>query len=133
MENLLAVSAGFDACCAKQWLLTKIKLIGDVNLFIPDEQPQTHAAQVVQFGLDSLAMLEEVNQQLGASLAIRVSVNTNGPLITGVLGTDKSVFDIIGDPINVVSRLQSICIPGTVQISQFTYDAISNLNFQIEK
>jgi PAS domain S-box-containing protein len=138
MENLSAVFAGFDACCAKQPLLTKIKLIGDVymaaaNLFTPDEPPQTHAAQVVQFGLDSLAMLEEVNQQLDALLAVRIGVNTDGPLITGVLGTDKPVFDIIGDPINVASRLQSTCIPGTVQISQFTYDAISNLNFQIEK
>jgi len=132
------VFAAFDNCAAKTPLLTKIKLIGDVymaaaNLFTPDESPQVHASPTVQFGLASLAALEEVNGQLDSSLVVRIGVNSGGPLIAGVLGTDKPVFDIIGDPINVASRLQSTCIPGTVQVSQATYDAISGGNFSIEK
>lgn len=138
MENLSAVFAAFDICCAKQNLMTKIKLIGDVymaaaNLFTPDEPPANHASQVIQFGLDCLAALEEVNTQLDANLAVRIGVNTDGPLIAGVLGTDKPVFDIIGDTINVSSRLQSTCIPGTVQISQTTFDAVSGMSFNIEQ
>jgi class 3 adenylate cyclase len=138
MENLSKVFAGFDGNCAKHNLLTKIKLIGDVymaaaNLFTPNESAEKHAGQTVQFGLDCLASLEEVNGELDANLAVRIGVNTDGPLIAGVLGTDKPVFDIIGDPINVSARLQSTCIPGTVQISQTTYDAISSQNFNIEQ
>ncbi|OHT14492.1 Adenylate and Guanylate cyclase catalytic domain containing protein [Tritrichomonas foetus] len=138
MENLSKVFACFDNCIAKYSLMTKIKLIGDVymaaaNLFTPDEPVQNHASQTVQFGLDVLAGLEEVNTQLDSSLQVRIGINTDGPLIAGVLGTDKPVFDIIGDPINVAARLQSNGIPGTVQISQTTYEAINGMNFNIEE
>jgi class 3 adenylate cyclase len=60
-------------------------------------------------------------------------VNTDGPLIAGVLGTEKPLFDIIGDPINVAARLQSTCIPGHVQISQKTYDLVSSRPYHIEQ
>ncbi|OHT07620.1 Adenylate and Guanylate cyclase catalytic domain containing protein [Tritrichomonas foetus] len=138
MENLSTIFARFDTLCAKFPLMTKIKLIGDVymaasGLFTPQEPVANHASQTVQFGLDVIVALEEVNSQLDSSLQVRVGVNTDGPLIAGVLGTDKPLFDIIGDPINVSSRLQSTCIPGTVQISQTTYDAIRDLNFNIEQ
>lgn len=138
MENLSAIFARFDILCAKYPLITKIKLIGDVymaaaGLFTPEEPVSNHASQIVQFGLDVLVALEEVNCQLDSSLQVRIGVNTDGPLIAGVLGTDKPVFDIIGDPINVAARLQSTCIPMTVQISQPTYEAISSLSFNIEQ
>lgn len=138
MSNLSIIFAKFDTCCGRYNLIQKIKLIGDVymaaaGLFTPNEPPVNHAQQVVQFGLDSLQALEEANSILDSSLQVRIGVNTDGPLIAGVLGTDKPVFDIIGDPINVAARLQSTCIPSTVQISQTTYDLVSELNFNIEQ
>ncbi|OHS99460.1 Adenylate and Guanylate cyclase catalytic domain containing protein [Tritrichomonas foetus] len=137
MENLSTIFAKFDLLCSKYNLITKIKLIGDVymaaaGLFTPDEPPANHASQVVQFGLDVLVALDEINGMLDSSLQVRIGINTDGPLIAGVLGTDKPLFDIIGDPINVSSRLQSTGIPGTVQISQTTYDLIREMNFNIE-
>jgi class 3 adenylate cyclase len=59
-------------------------------------------------------------------------VNTGGPIIAGVLGTDKPVFDIIGDPINIAARLQSTCLPNRVQISEDTYNLLKDLDFTIE-
>ena len=137
MENLTVIFSRFDSLLQKYPLITKIKLIGDIfmaaaGLFTPDEPPQNHAAQMISFGLDSLIMLEEANTVLESNLQSRIGVNTDGPLIAGILGTDKPAFDIIGDPINVASRLQSTCIPNTVQISQMTYDLVSDLNFIIE-
>ncbi|OHT01909.1 Adenylate and Guanylate cyclase catalytic domain containing protein [Tritrichomonas foetus] len=137
MANLTVIFSKFDSLLSKYPLITKIKLIGDVfmaaaGLFTPEEPPQNHAAQVVNFGLDSLGMLEEANGILESNLQSRIGVNTDGPLIAGILGTDKPTFDIIGDPINVSSRLQSTCIPGTVQISKMTYDLICDMNFNIE-
>lgn len=138
MENLSLVFASFDNIAAKYELITKIKLIGDVymaaaGLFDPDTQPSSHAKQIVQFALDALSALEEANTQLNSSLSVRIGVNTGGPLIAGVLGTDKPVFDIIGDPINVASRLQSTGIPNTIQISQKTYEQIATFGFNIEQ
>lgn len=59
---------------------------------------------------------------------MRIGINTGGPVIAGVLGTDKPVFDIIGDPINVAFRLQSTDFPGHTKISEGIYQLISELN-----
>ena len=70
---------------------------------------------------------------MNASLEVRIGINTSGPLLAGVLGTDKPVFDIIGDPINIAARLQSTDIAGRIQISKATKEYIENGNFNIEE
>ncbi|OHS98219.1 adenylate cyclase type [Tritrichomonas foetus] len=137
MQNLGMVFTSYDKILHKFPLLIKIKLIGDdymgaAGLFNPDSDPKEHAQQVVQFSLECLDAIEDLNEHLNASLQVRIGVNTNGPLIAGVLGTDKPLFDIIGDPINVAARLQSTDIPGCVQISQGTYDCVADSQFKIE-
>lgn len=59
-------------------------------------------------------------------------MNSGWPLIAGVLGTDKPVFDIIGESINIAARLQSTDIPSRIQISQSTYDLFASSDFNIE-
>lgn len=137
MGNLSFVFGAFDDIMKKYSLLYKIKLIGDVymcagGLFDPDEPPASHAEQTIKFGLDCLQTLEDINLKLNAILNVRIGVNTGGPIIGGVLGTDKPVFDIIGDPINIASRLQSTDYPGSIQISEYTYNLVSELDFLIE-
>ena len=137
MGNLSAIMGGYDDAITKYDMLLKIKLIGDVymcagGLFNPDDPPASHAEQMVRFGLDALQNIEDMNTKLSALLSVRIGINTGGPLIAGVLGTDKPTFDIIGDPINIASRLQSTDYPGRIQISEETYDLVKELDFQIE-
>jgi class 3 adenylate cyclase len=87
---------------------------------------------MVRFANEALRALEDTNVRLDANLMVRIGVNTGGPIIAGVLGTDKPVFDIIGDPINIAARLQSTCLPGRVQISEATYMLIKDRGFIIE-
>jgi len=138
MGNLSLIFDSFDRFLSKYPLITKIKLIGDIymcasGLFAPESASQTHSEQIIRFGLDCLYELEEINVRLNSNLSVRIGVNSGGPIIGGVLGFDKPVFDIIGDTINVASRLTSTCIPGKIQIPQTTYDLISQLDFSIEK
>ncbi|OHT14623.1 Adenylate and Guanylate cyclase catalytic domain containing protein [Tritrichomonas foetus] len=138
MENLSSVFQAYDNIITKFPLMTKIKLIGDIymaaaNLFTPDEPIASHASQCVQFGLEVLQALEEINSQLNSNLSVRIGINSGGPVIAGVLGSDKPVFDIISDTINIAARLQSTGIPGTVQISEDTYYAIGGMNFVVEE
>ena len=137
MNNLSLIFAAYDEICAKYPIITKIKLIGDVymaasGLFSPDDPPKNHAEAIIKFGLDAINELDDINLRLNSNLAVRVGVNSGGPVLAGVLGTDKPVFDIIGDTINVASRLQSTDLPGQVQISQGTYDLVSDSDFFIE-
>lgn len=102
------------------------------GLFSPDEPPLHHTEQLVRFGLESLQVVEDTNVNMPANLSVRIGLNSGGPLIAGVLGTDKPVFDIIGDPINIASRLQSTDIPGFILISQSTYELIASYEFIVE-
>ena len=139
MDHLSQVFMGFDQVVAKYPIITKIKLIGDVymaaaGLFSdPEASPTIHAEDTIKCTLECLKVIEDVNIKLNSSLEVRIGVNTGGPLISGVLGTDKPVFDIIGDPINIASRLQSTDIPGFIQISQATKEYIENSGFFIEE
>jgi PAS domain S-box-containing protein len=137
MGNLSQVFAAFDESCAKYTLLIKIKLIGDVymcagGLFTPEVPPSAHAEEMVQFALDALQVLEDIDVKLDAALMIRIGINTGGPVLAGVLGTDRPTFDIIGDTINVAARLQSTDIPGKVHISEGTRAQLADMDVTIE-
>lgn len=137
MGNLSIVFASFDKFMKKYPLIIKIKLIGDdymaaSGLFETEDNPKEHATQSMHFCLDCISGLEEVNIKLNANLQVRCGMNTSGPLIAGVLGTNKPVFDIIGDPINVAARLQTTDVPGKVQITQNTYEYLPTQELNIE-
>lgn len=136
MHNLSFFFNAIDNICAHYEILTKIKLIGDIymaagGLFNPEAPAEKHAEQIVMFGCEVIRELDEINNSLDANLSVRVGINTGGPIIAGVLGKDKPAFDIIGDAINVAARLQSTDEANFVQISQATYDLVSQLNFEI--
>ncbi|EAX97201.1 Adenylate and Guanylate cyclase catalytic domain containing protein [Trichomonas vaginalis G3] len=139
MANLSLVFATFDRIVSQYESITKIKLIGDVYMAAaglfqdPNDESVKHAEDSVRCCIEISKSLDEINMKLNASLEVRIGVNSGGPLIGGVLGTDKPTFDIIGDPINVAARLQSTDIPGNVQISQATKGMIENLEFEIEE
>jgi class 3 adenylate cyclase len=137
MGNLSLIFCSFDEELAKHSQLIKIKLIGDVymsagGLFTPDAAPESHAKEMIQFTLEALKIIEDVNVKLTSLLTVRIGVNTNGPILAGVLGTDKPVFDIIGDPINIAARLQSTDIPGHIQVSEDTCKLIRDMPVKIE-
>jgi class 3 adenylate cyclase len=136
MGNLALVFAGFDEKIMRYERLIKIKLIGDVymsagGLFDLEQPPNTHAEQMIRFALDALKVIEDVNVRIGATLAIRIGVNSGGPILGGILGSDQPTFDIIGDPINIAARLQSTDIPGFIQISEETQALVVGCDFII--
>lgn len=137
INSLSNIFGAYDECLTKYPLVTKIKLIGDIymcaaGLFDNDVNPSEHAEQILNFGLDCIQAIERINQDIEASLSVRIGVHSGGPIAAGVLGTDKAVFDIFGDSINVALLIQSTDPPGKIQISQSTYDLISNLYFNIQ-
>jgi class 3 adenylate cyclase len=101
--TLNALLKKFDSTSPNQSIMTRIKGIGDCyvaagGVFCEVNQPTEHAKQVVQFGLDSLAAVHELNEKL----QIGVGLNTGGPIVAGVLGggAAKLTFEILGPSIN---------------------------------
>ncbi len=129
MRNLGTYFKMWDDLVPKYRTVIKIKLIGDVfmaaaGIFDQDAPPSLAATDMVAFTVDGLRGRDDVNTQLRANLSVRIGNNTGGRLIVDVFGTDKPLFDIINDSINIATLLQSIDISNNVQISQATYDLV---------
>ena len=74
----------------------------------------------------ALATIEEIrdfNQVNKFDLNVRVGVHS-GPVIGGVIGESRFMYDMWGDTVNVASRMESLGLPGKVQISETTYDLV---------
>ena len=110
--------------------LEKIKTIGDAYMAaagIP--QPSaTHAHDCVRAAIeirDFMTALQELKSGSQHHWELRLGIHT-GPLIAGVVGTDKFVYDIWGDTVNTAARMESSGIVGKVNISGATYALIKD-------
>ena len=61
---------------------------------------------------------------------MRIGIHS-GPLVAGVIGKRKFIYDLWGDAVNTASRMESHGIPGIVHISEATYKQIKG-DFNIE-
>ena len=55
-------------------------------------------------------------------IKIRIGINT-GPVVAGVIGKKKFIYDLWGDTVNVASRMESTGIPNRIQVTQNLVDA----------
>jgi class 3 adenylate cyclase len=107
----------FDAIAQKHGL-EKIKTIGDSYMAaagLPVPQLD-HVDRAVLMGLDMVAAVPLLREELGLAIDVRVGVHT-GPVVAGVIGTQKHAYDIWGDTVNVASRMESHGVPGRLQVS----------------
>ncbi|MEG4321532.1 MULTISPECIES: adenylate/guanylate cyclase domain-containing protein [unclassified Microcoleus] len=107
--------------------LEKIKTIGDAYMVvggIPIERPD-HAEAIAEMALDMLAAIQELNLKLDSNFDIRIGINS-GPVVAGVIGTKKFIYDLWGNAVNTGSRMESHGIPGRIQVSIYTYELLSD-------
>lgn len=114
----------FDELTEKHGL-EKIKTIGDAYMVaggIPIERPD-HAEAIAKMALDMLVAIEELNVKLEATFDLRIGINS-GPVVAGVIGTKKFIYDLWGNAVNTASRMESHGIPGRIQVSFYTYELL---------
>ncbi|NEP38627.1 MAG: DUF3365 domain-containing protein [Okeania sp. SIO2G4] len=107
--------------------LEKIKTIGDAYMVasgLPTPRAD-HAKAAAEMALDMQQEISKFNLQHNFELCIRIGINT-GPVVAGVIGTKKYIYDLWGDAVNTASRMESHGIPGTIQVSTKTYDLLHN-------
>ena len=112
--------------------LEKIKTIGDAYMVaagIP-EPLDDHATAICRFAIEMVRTLNEYNQESGEDLQIRIGINS-GPVVAGVIGKKKFIYDLWGDSVNTAARMESHGVAGAIQVTRRTHDLVDG-RFEFE-
>jgi adenylate cyclase len=134
VDELNEMFSAFDEAC-ERFGVEKIKTIGDAYLAAagldtrraggdtsaggPPPDPASHVAAAADL---ALAMQDAV-AAADSRWQVRIGLHA-GPVVAGVLGTKKFVYDVWGDTVNVASRLETAAQPGTILVSEAVASAL---------
>jgi adenylate cyclase len=105
----------------------KIKTIGDAYMVaagVPRRRPD-HARVLAELALEMRAAVARYQRDDGKPLALRIGINS-GPVVAGVIGRRKFVYDLWGDAVNTASRMESHGTPGEIQLGEATYELVKD-------
>ena len=111
----------------------KIKMMGDAYMVVSGvpEARENHAEAMADMALAMLDGLHSVNREFDDSCDMRVGIHS-GPVVAGIIGTHRFVYDVWGDAVNVAIRLESYGVANRVQISEATARLIED-RFDVER
>ncbi|TML84157.1 MAG: adenylate/guanylate cyclase domain-containing protein [Actinobacteria bacterium] len=118
------VFARWDALAAR-YGVEKIKTIGDAYMVaggIPVPRDD-HAEAIAEMALAMLPAADRSAAEMGVPLTVRIGIAT-GPVVAGVIGRAKFIYDLWGDTVNTASRMESHAAPGTIQVSEDLYQRL---------
>jgi adenylate cyclase len=124
IDFLSRIFSAFDRLAADHGV-EKIKTIGDAYMVvggIPERQPD-HAVRIATLAPRMLDAVRAIGETTALALQARIGIHT-GPIVAGVIGTHKFVYDVWGDTVNTASRMESHSLPGRTQVSQATRAAL---------
>ncbi|UIF91024.1 adenylate/guanylate cyclase domain-containing protein [Cupriavidus sp. UYPR2.512] len=108
--------------------LEKIKTIGDAYMAAAGlpEPAADHAVRAAEMALGMVDALIHVNQRSGYNLQMRVGINS-GPVVAGVIGKRKFIYDLWGAAVNTASRMESHGVAGRIQVTGATRRLLDEL------
>jgi guanylate cyclase len=117
---------------AEHYAVEKIKTIGDAYM-VAAGIPTPRADHARVMALMALDMREAVLAQ-GAighlHLELRIGISS-GPVVAGVIGRKRFLYDLWGDAVNMASRMESHGTPGQIQVTRATYELLRD-EFELE-
>jgi len=132
VEILNVVFSEFDYLAEKHGL-EKIKTIGDAYMVVGGLPTpcEFHTVAIAHMALDMLEAIARFAKETGRDVQIRIGIST-GPVIAGVIGTKKYIYDLWGDTVNIASRMESQGLPGQIQVTATAYDFLKG-TFTLKK
>lgn len=122
---LNTVFSQFDTVVEK-FGVEKIKTIGDCYMVaagVPRTDPE-HAKRLVETALAFRDYISSTSFD-GETLGLRIGI-ASGPVVAGVIGKKKFIYDLWGDTVNTASRMESHGAIGEIQITEETKELIES-------
>jgi len=118
------VFSSFDEL-AERHGLEKIKTIGDAYMVaggLSDALPDACCA-IAELALDMHDWLRCNEDTHGTPLHVRIGIGT-GPVVAGVVGKKKFIYDLWGDTVNLASRITDESLPDGIQCDRASYELL---------
>jgi len=105
--------------------LEKVKTIGDAYMVVGGMPGRSadHTARVASMALDLADAVGRIEAAVRLGIRFRIGINC-GPVVAGVIGTKKFIYDVWGDTVNLASRMESLGVPGRVQVTHAVRDRL---------
>lgn len=125
----------FDAIIKKYSYLQKIETIGDAYMVVGDiyRNEINHkivVKEIIQLGLEFIKEIKNINTPDKIPLSIRIGINI-GSVNIGILGNEVPRLCIVGNTVNIASRLQSTADTNTIHMSRHVYDHAQEIDFGV--
>ena len=103
----------------------KIKTIGDAYMAVCglSEPHADHTDRTVRMALRMTEIAKGYGGERGVPVRLRVGINT-GPVVAGVIGRSKFIYDLWGDAVNLASRMESYGVPDAVQVTRSVFETL---------
>ena len=121
VNTLNGIFMVFDELVEK-YGLEKVKTTGDAYMVVGGlNMPRLdHAEAMADLALAMCDSASDFHQTDQAPISIRIGMHT-GPIVAGVIGKKKFIYDLWGDTVNVASRMEAQGLPGAIQVADSTY------------
>ena len=118
---------------AERYEVEKIKTIGDAYMVaagVPTPRGD-HAQVMALMALDMREAMRSQDAVAHLDLQLRIGINS-GPVVAGVIGRKRFLYDLWGDAVNMASRMESQGTPGQIQVTRATYELLRE-EFELER
>jgi len=124
VELLNDLFTRFDLA-ASELGIEKIKTIGDAYMAVCGlpEPCDDHSKRILEMARRLMQIVREFSSERGVGLHLRIGINA-GPVVAGIIGRRKFIYDLWGDTVNVASRMESHGVPGGIQVTRPVFERL---------